>query len=268
MHPAPQQVPYFPPLQSGADFTPARCAEIVRQVARQADLALQVRTIRAWTMAGRVAHAYSSGRAFLVGDAAHAFPPSGAFGMNTGVCDAHNLAWKLAAVLEGRAGAALLDSYTGEGRRAALLGPALLCPACPALLCPALPCYCVPSLPGVWPRGQLLAIAARPSPLPLRHIATGAFPTPHLPVARLQWSARPWAPPTCCSAWRTSTRLSGCRRWAGQGCAAWAAGAQGWGAPCGLRLGCGWGVWVEHGGKKAAGAHAGRGGRGAPHAAQ
>lgn len=48
-----------------------------------------------------------------MGDAAHAFPPSGAFGMNTGVCDAHNLAWKLAAVLHGRAGPGLLDTYTG-----------------------------------------------------------------------------------------------------------------------------------------------------------
>ena len=38
---------------------------------------------------------------------------AGAFGMNTGVCDAHNLAWKLAAVLQGRAGPGLLDTYTG-----------------------------------------------------------------------------------------------------------------------------------------------------------
>lgn len=67
-------------------------------------------------MAARVASAYGAGRVFLVGDAAHAFPPSGAFGMNTGVGDAHNLAWKLAAVLQGRAGVQLLDSYQGEGR--------------------------------------------------------------------------------------------------------------------------------------------------------
>lgn len=108
------QVPYFPPLQSGADFTPQRCTEIVRQVAKRPDLELEVRTVRPWTMAGRVAHTYQQGRAFLVGDAAHAFPPSGAFGMNTGVCDAHNLAWKLAAVLQGRAGPGLLDTYTAE----------------------------------------------------------------------------------------------------------------------------------------------------------
>jgi FAD binding domain len=41
------------------------------------------------------------GRVFLAGDAAHRFPPAGGFGMNTGVQDVHNLAWKLAAVLHG-----------------------------------------------------------------------------------------------------------------------------------------------------------------------
>ena len=41
------------------------------------------------------------GRVFLAGDAAHRFPPAGGFGQNTGIQDAHNLAWKLAAVLQG-----------------------------------------------------------------------------------------------------------------------------------------------------------------------
>ena len=54
-------------------------------------------------------------RIFLVGDAAHRFPPAGGFGMNTGVQDAHNLAWKMAAVLHGRAGEELLDSYEERG---------------------------------------------------------------------------------------------------------------------------------------------------------
>lgn len=47
----------------------------------------------------------------LMGDAAHRFPPAGGFGMNTGVQDAHNLAWKLACVIKGAAGEKLLDSY-------------------------------------------------------------------------------------------------------------------------------------------------------------
>lgn len=108
------QVPYFPPLQRPEEFTPAACAELVRRVAGLPRLALDVRTIRPWTMSGKVAGSYQRGRVFLAGDAAHHFPPSGAFGMNTGVCDAHNLAWKLAAVVQGGAGEQLLCSYTPE----------------------------------------------------------------------------------------------------------------------------------------------------------
>lgn len=62
----------------------------------------------------RVADRFRAGRAFLLGDAAHVHSPVGAQGMNTGIGDAVNLAWKLAAVLQGRAGAALLDSYEQE----------------------------------------------------------------------------------------------------------------------------------------------------------
>ena len=49
----------------------------------------------------QVAERYASGRVLLAGDAAHRFPPAGGFGMNTGIQDAHNLGWKLAAVLHG-----------------------------------------------------------------------------------------------------------------------------------------------------------------------
>src|SRR5205823_7945235 len=59
----------------------------------------------------RVAHRFRSGRAFLVGDAAHLHSPVGAQGMNTGIGDAVNVAWKLAAVLRGEAAAELLDTY-------------------------------------------------------------------------------------------------------------------------------------------------------------
>jgi hypothetical protein len=62
----------------------------------------------------RVAGSFRSGRAFLLGDAAHVHSPVGGQGMNTGIGDAVNLAWKLAAVLSGRAKPALLESYEQE----------------------------------------------------------------------------------------------------------------------------------------------------------
>ena len=62
----------------------------------------------------RVADRFRMRRAFLVGDAAHIHSPVGGQGMNTGIGDAVNLAWKLAAVLHGRADASLLDSYEPE----------------------------------------------------------------------------------------------------------------------------------------------------------
>jgi len=62
----------------------------------------------------RVADSFRQGRAFLLGDAAHIHSPVGGQGMNTGIGDAVNLAWKLAAVLKGRAAPSLLDSYEPE----------------------------------------------------------------------------------------------------------------------------------------------------------
>jgi 2-polyprenyl-6-methoxyphenol hydroxylase-like FAD-dependent oxidoreductase len=62
----------------------------------------------------RIASAYGRGRVFIAGDAAHIHPPVGGQGMNTGLQDAHNLAWKLAHVARGLAGPALLDSYQAE----------------------------------------------------------------------------------------------------------------------------------------------------------
>jgi 2-polyprenyl-6-methoxyphenol hydroxylase-like FAD-dependent oxidoreductase len=62
----------------------------------------------------RVTEHFRKGRAFLLGDAAHIHSPAGGQGMNTGIGDAINLAWKLAAVVAGRAGDKLLDSYEAE----------------------------------------------------------------------------------------------------------------------------------------------------------
>jgi hypothetical protein len=73
-----------------------------------------------WSSLFRISHrivdAYGKGRVFVAGDAAHIHPPTGAQGMNTGIQDAHNLAWKLALAVDGHAAAGLLDSYDAERR--------------------------------------------------------------------------------------------------------------------------------------------------------
>lgn len=73
-----------------------------------------------WHLTHRVADRYRSGRVFLAGDAAHTLSPSGGFGMNTGIGDAADLGWKLAAALDGWAGHRLLDTYELERRPVAL----------------------------------------------------------------------------------------------------------------------------------------------------
>ncbi|MFF4621621.1 FAD-dependent oxidoreductase [Nonomuraea jabiensis] len=118
-------VPYQPQQgQSIEDFTEQRCAELVRRAVGTADLDLTlVPPVAGWspkpmdvTLGAAVARQYRAGRAFFVGDAAHVFPPTGSYGASTGIADAHNLAWKLAAVLKGQAGPSLLDTYEEERR--------------------------------------------------------------------------------------------------------------------------------------------------------
>jgi putative polyketide hydroxylase len=96
------------------EYTAERCAAIVRQAAGVADLDVEILGAVPWVAAALVAERYRQGRVFLAGDAAHHMPPTGGFGLNTGVQDVHNLAWKLAAVLRGVGGAGLLDSYESE----------------------------------------------------------------------------------------------------------------------------------------------------------
>jgi len=108
--------PWDPDRESAADYTEDVCAAIVRRAMGTDAIPFTVRTVRTWTMTAQVAERYRGGRTFLVGDAAHRFPPTGGLGLNTGVQDAHNLAWKIAAVEAGWAGDALLETYGDERR--------------------------------------------------------------------------------------------------------------------------------------------------------
>lgn len=86
------------------------------------DVAVEIVATGRWDVSAAIAERFSSGRVFLAGDAAHALPPNrGGYGANTGIDDAHNLAWKLAAVWSGKSTAALLDSYDAERRAIAWL---------------------------------------------------------------------------------------------------------------------------------------------------
>jgi putative polyketide hydroxylase len=99
-----------------ADFTPERCTAIIRQAVGVPDLPIEILGVGAWKASAIVADHYRDGPIFLAGDAAHEMPPTGGFGLNTGVQDVHNLAWKLAAVLHGHAQPSLLDTYDTERR--------------------------------------------------------------------------------------------------------------------------------------------------------
>ncbi|HEY2199940.1 MAG TPA: FAD-dependent monooxygenase [Mycobacterium sp.] len=86
----------------------------LRALLKLPDLELAVHKVSHWILEGVLADRYQVGRVFLAGDAAHRHPPTTGLGLNTAIQDAHNLAWKLAAVLRGDASAALLDTYEAE----------------------------------------------------------------------------------------------------------------------------------------------------------
>ena len=99
------QVPFFPPHQSlEKDFSPDVLKALIERAACGRGTKgdglgdLEVRSARSWTMSAEVADSFvtGNGRVVLCGDAAHRFPPAGGFGMNTGVQDAHALAWRIA----------------------------------------------------------------------------------------------------------------------------------------------------------------------------
>jgi hypothetical protein len=89
---------------------------MVRSVLIDAQVDIKILRTSSWTMTSQIADRYRDGRVFLVGDAAHRFPPSGGMGLNSGVQDAHNLAWKLHAVITDTANDSLLNTYEPERR--------------------------------------------------------------------------------------------------------------------------------------------------------
>lgn len=115
-------VPYAPE-QGGApaDFTPERCTDLVRKAVGLPQIDVEILSVLPWVATARVADRLQVGQVFLAGDAAHLMPPAGGFGLNTGVQDAHNLAWKLAAVLNENAEPALLETYNTERQPVARL---------------------------------------------------------------------------------------------------------------------------------------------------
>jgi hypothetical protein len=102
--------------ESPEDFTDERAVQLIRQGSGMPDLEIDITAKKQWTTQADMATRWVEGRVFLAGDAAHRMTPLGALGMNTGIQDAHNLAWKMAAVLQGWAGTELLDTYEAERR--------------------------------------------------------------------------------------------------------------------------------------------------------
>lgn len=94
----------------------------IRRAVGEPDLPIELITNGRWELGALIADRFSSGRIFLAGDAAHTLPPSrGGYGANTGIEDAHNLAWKLAAVSAGTSSPKLLETYDAERRPIAWL---------------------------------------------------------------------------------------------------------------------------------------------------
>ncbi len=120
---------YDPERESIEDYTDERVAGMVRAAAGLPDVEVRLRPqipgtdlkVLGFPIGAQVARGYRAGRVFLAGDAARINPPTGGLGGNTGIQDAHNSAWKLAAVLRGQAGPALLDTYHDERHPTGLL---------------------------------------------------------------------------------------------------------------------------------------------------
>lgn len=105
-----------PSTESPDQFDDAWALELIHRAIGDPTVPVEVVGVRVWESFALVADRYQVGRTFLVGDAAHVTTPIGGLGMNCGVADVHNLAWKLGAVLDGWAELSLLGTYEAERR--------------------------------------------------------------------------------------------------------------------------------------------------------
>lgn len=96
------------------DVDEAMATEVACQLVGDPALDIELLSANTWTVNDAYATQLSKGRVFIMGDAAHRHPPSNGLGSNTSIQDAFNLCWKLASVLKGQAGEALLDTYNVE----------------------------------------------------------------------------------------------------------------------------------------------------------
>ncbi|WP_230195358.1 FAD-dependent monooxygenase [Streptomyces coriariae] len=103
-------------LESGRAPELHHLQAVVDRLAPEPAVLSRLRWSSVFRISHRIVDRYADGRVFVAGDAAHIHPPTGAQGMNTGIQDACNLAWKLALVIRGEAGPALLATYDAERR--------------------------------------------------------------------------------------------------------------------------------------------------------
>ncbi|WP_141524546.1 MULTISPECIES: FAD-dependent oxidoreductase [Bacillus cereus group] len=96
------------------DFTIERCKQILQTAIGSTNVESEIVSVLPWEATESTATRFQDNRVFLVGDSAHIMPPTGGFGSNTGIQDAHNLAWKLGAVIKGKAKPKLLETYHEE----------------------------------------------------------------------------------------------------------------------------------------------------------
>jgi hypothetical protein len=113
------QIAYDGSAATLESYDARRCIEWIRAAVGDPGVTPEILSVGSWTMNASVARELVRGRVILTGDAAHQLPPTGGFGVNTGIQGVHNLAWKLALVRAGLAGPGLVATYEAERRAVA-----------------------------------------------------------------------------------------------------------------------------------------------------